>query len=79
MIDEVVPRVDVVLPEGGEALQDVMCAWVGLGVKEGASVIGGWRCGSGEGLGNLAAVPDGWGAGGEEVARHEYGSSATHD
>ncbi len=33
MIDEVVPRVYFVLPEGGEALKDVVCAWVGLGVE----------------------------------------------
>ena len=32
MIDEVVPRVDVVLPEGGEALEDVMRGRVWLRV-----------------------------------------------
>ena len=32
LIDEVVPCVDVVLPEGGEALEDVMRRRVGLGV-----------------------------------------------
>ena len=33
LIDEVVPRVYFVLPERGEALQDVMCGRVGLGVE----------------------------------------------
>ncbi len=33
MIDEVVPRIYLVLSERGEALQDVVCAWVGLGVE----------------------------------------------
>ena len=32
LIDEVVPCVNVVLPEGGEALEDVMRRRVGLGV-----------------------------------------------
>ncbi len=32
LIDEVVPFVDVVLPEGGEALEDVMRRRVRLGV-----------------------------------------------
>ena len=79
MIDKVVPRIDVVLQERGEALQDVMCEWVRLGVEEGSSFIGGWRCGKSEGLGDLAAAPYGWSAGREEVTRHEYGGGAAHD
>ena len=79
LIDKVVLRVDVVLPERGQALQDVMCEWVRLGVEEGSPFVGDWRCGRGEGLGDLAAALDGWSAGREEVTRDEYGGSAAHD
>ena len=46
MVDEVVPCVDVVLPERGEAMEDVMCKRVGLGVEQVTSVVGGRLCGS---------------------------------
>ncbi len=68
LIDEVVPRVYVMLPKGSEALQYVVCAWVGLGVEKIASVIGDWLCGSGERLRDLAAVPDRWSASGKKIA-----------
>ena len=39
MVHEVVPGVDVVLPEGGEVLEDVVGGELGLGVDEGSSVV----------------------------------------
>ena len=39
LVHEVVPGVDVVLPKGGEVLEDVVGGGVGLGVDEGAIVV----------------------------------------
>ena len=79
MIYKVVPRVDFMLPERGEALQDVMSEGVRLGVEERPPFIYDRWGGRGEGLGALAASPDGWSASGEEVGKHEYGGSMAHD
>ena len=39
VIEDLVPVGDVVFPEGGEFVQDVMCGGVGLGVQEGTIAI----------------------------------------
>ena len=40
-----VPVVDLVLPKGGKALEDVMSGGIGLGVEEGAIVVHNGLCG----------------------------------
>ncbi len=55
LVEKVVPRVDVVLLEGGESLQYVVGGRMRLGVEECPSFIYGWFCGGGERVGHLAA------------------------
>ena len=67
-VDNVVPRVDAMLQERGESLQDVVSGMMRLGVEECPSFVHGWCCGGGGRVGDLASPPDGRSAGGEEVA-----------